>query len=90
MATVTGNRITLSPREMPSRWYNVEADLPFRVPPMMSPSGYPITARELEPLFPKQIIEQELNAKTVPSTFLKKLSRRISSGVRLRCFELRL
>ena len=64
MATVTGNRITLSPREMPSRWYNVEADLPFRVPPMMSPSGYPITARELDPLFPKQIIEQELNAKS--------------------------
>ncbi len=49
---------------MPSRWYNIEADLPFRVPPMMSPSGYPITARELEPLFPKQIIEQELNAKS--------------------------
>jgi pyridoxal-phosphate dependent TrpB-like enzyme len=49
---------------MPSRWYNLEADLPFRVPPMMSPSGYPITARELEPLFPKQIIEQELNAKS--------------------------
>lgn len=64
MSTVTSNRITLSPREMPSRWYNVEADLPFRVPPMMSPSGYPITARELEPLFPKQIIEQELNAKS--------------------------
>jgi tryptophan synthase beta chain len=49
---------------MPSRWYNVEADLPFKVPPMMSPSGYPISARELEPLFPKQIIEQELNAKS--------------------------
>jgi len=64
MSTVTSNRITLSPREMPSRWYNLEADLPFRVPPMMSPSGYPITARELEPLFPKQIIEQELNAKS--------------------------
>ena len=64
MATVTGNRITLSPREMPSRWYNVEADLPFRVPPMMSPSGYPITASELAPLFPRQIIEQELNAKS--------------------------
>lgn len=64
MATITGNRISLSPREMPARWYNVEADLPFRVPPMMSPSGYPITARELEPLFPRQIIEHELNDKT--------------------------
>ncbi len=49
---------------MPSRWYNVEADLPFRVPPMMSPSGFPITAQELAPLFPRQIIEQELNAKS--------------------------
>ena len=64
MATITGNRISLSPREMPGRWYNVEADLPFRVPPMMSPSGYPITAGELEPLFPRQIIEHELNAKS--------------------------
>ena len=64
MATITGNRISLSPREMPGRWYNVEADLPFRVPPMMSPSGYPVTARELEPLFPRQIIEHELNAKS--------------------------
>jgi pyridoxal-phosphate dependent TrpB-like enzyme len=49
---------------MPARWYNVESDLPFRVPPMMSPSGFPITARELGPLFPRQIIEHELNAKS--------------------------
>jgi len=64
MVTITGNRISLTPKEMPARWYNVEADLPFRVPPMMSPSGFPVTARELEPLFPKQIIEHELNVKT--------------------------
>ncbi|MEK9675765.1 MAG: TrpB-like pyridoxal phosphate-dependent enzyme [Chloroflexota bacterium] len=64
MPSVTGNRITLSPRELPGRWYNVEADLPFRVPPMMSPSGYPVTPRELEPFFPKQIIEHELNDTT--------------------------
>ena len=64
MVTITGNRISLTPKEMPARWYNVEADLPFRVPPMTSPTGFPVTARELEPLFPKQIIEHELNFKT--------------------------
>ncbi|MDA1279272.1 MAG: TrpB-like pyridoxal phosphate-dependent enzyme [Chloroflexi bacterium] len=64
MATIAGNRISLTPREMPARWYNLEADLPFRVPPMISPSGYPITARELEPLFPHQIIEHELNGRS--------------------------
>ena len=64
MATITGNRISLSPREMPSRWYNVEADLPFKVPPMMSPSGYPVTRRDLEPLFPRQVIEHELNSES--------------------------
>tara|TARA_Y100001936_G_scaffold253622_1_gene319509 strand:- start:2351 stop:3715 length:1365 start_codon:yes stop_codon:yes gene_type:complete len=73
MASVTGNRITLSPREMPARWYNVEADLPFRVPPMMSPSGFPITSRELEPLFAKQIIEHELNAKSRTFTIPKEV-----------------
>ncbi len=59
MASVSENKVTLSPREMPRSWYNLAADLPFRIPPMMSPSGYPITSRELEPLFPVQIRQQE-------------------------------
>ena len=63
MASISENKITLSPREMPRSWYNLAADLPFRMPPMMSPSGYPITSRELEPLFPLQIRQQELESR---------------------------
>ena len=64
MATVTGNRISLSPRELPSRWYNVAADLPYSLPPMMSRSGYRITRNELLPLFPSGILDQELDQST--------------------------
>ena len=63
MASISENKITLSPREMPRSWYNLAADLPFRIPPMMSPSGYPITSRELEPLFPLRIRQQELESR---------------------------
>jgi len=60
VATTIGNKITLSPRELPGEWYNPRPDLPFELPPMMSPSGYPITARELAPLFAGPAIDQEL------------------------------
>ena len=60
MATAIGSKITLSPRELPGEWYDPRPDLPFELPPMMSPSGYPITAREMEPLFARSAIDQEL------------------------------
>ncbi|MBM3957688.1 MAG: TrpB-like pyridoxal-phosphate dependent enzyme, partial [Gemmatimonadetes bacterium] len=60
MATRVGNRITLSPRELPGEWYDPRPDLPFELPPMMSPSGYPVTATELGPLFSGAAIDQEL------------------------------
>lgn len=64
MATVTGHRITLSPEEAPTAWLNPLADLPVRVPPMMSKSGYPVTKDELAPLFPSPLISQELETAT--------------------------
>ena len=60
MATAIGNKITLSPRELPGEWHNPRVGLPFELPPMMSPSGYPVTERELAPLFAGSAIEQEL------------------------------
>ena len=60
MATAIGNKITLSPRELPGEWCDPRSDLPFELPPMMSPSGYPVTAREVEPLFARSAIDQEL------------------------------
>lgn len=61
MPTVLGHRIMLTSRELPRRWLNPIADLPIKLPPMMSKSGYPVTQRELEPIFPKPLIQQELN-----------------------------
>lgn len=61
MPTVLGHRIMLTSRELPRRWLNPIADLPVKLPPMMSKSGYPVTKRELEPIFPEPLIQQELN-----------------------------
>lgn len=54
----------LSGNEMPRQWLNPIADLPVKLPPMMSKSGFPVTESELEPIFPKPLIEQELNTGT--------------------------
>lgn len=45
---------------IPSAWYNIAADLPEPVPPMLSPATRePITPGDLEALFPEPLIEQE-------------------------------
>ncbi len=62
MPTVLGHRIMLTSRELPRRWLNPIADLPVKLPPMMSKSGYPVTRRELEPIFPAPLIQQELDS----------------------------
>ena len=54
----------LSARELPARWLNPIADIPVNLPPMMSKSGYPVTQHELEPIFPRPLIDQELNTGT--------------------------
>ncbi len=47
---------------MPTGWYNIQADLPSPMPPVLHPgTGQPITATDLEPLFPTQLIEQEIS-----------------------------
>ncbi len=46
--------------EMPTRWYNVVADLPFALPPPLHPgTRQPLDPKELEAIFPKSLIEQE-------------------------------
>jgi tryptophan synthase beta chain len=53
-------RIMLETKELPDKWYNIVPDLEFAVPPPMSPSGFPLGQRELEPLSPHAISDQEL------------------------------
>ncbi|MEB3830061.1 TrpB-like pyridoxal phosphate-dependent enzyme [Phormidium sp. CCY1219] len=52
----------LSEDQMPTAWYNIQADLPKPVPPVLHPGTHqPITPQDLEPLFPAALIEQEVS-----------------------------
>lgn len=53
-------KITLSEEEMPRQWYNIQADLPHPVPPPLDKDGRPITPDLLAPVFPMNLIEQEV------------------------------
>ena len=52
----------LSENDIPKHWYNIAADLPVPLPPPLHPgTGKPLTPAELEPLFAKELIAQELS-----------------------------
>lgn len=52
----------LLPEErLPKAWYNIAADLPEPLAPVLHPeSREPVTADDLAPLFPRAVIEQEM------------------------------
>ncbi|MBW4447976.1 MAG: TrpB-like pyridoxal phosphate-dependent enzyme [Spirirestis rafaelensis WJT71-NPBG6] len=55
-------KYTLTEDQMPDSWYNIQADLPVPMSPVLHPgTGQPITPKDLEPLFPTQLIEQEVS-----------------------------
>ncbi|MCX5777671.1 MAG: TrpB-like pyridoxal phosphate-dependent enzyme [Elusimicrobia bacterium] len=55
-------KIHLTEKEIPEQWYNIQADLPRPLPPMMSPvTKKPATPPELTPLFPEALIMQEVS-----------------------------
>ncbi|WP_017316128.1 TrpB-like pyridoxal phosphate-dependent enzyme [Mastigocladopsis repens] len=55
-------KYTLSENKMPQSWYNIQADLPRPMAPVLHPATYqPITAKDLEPLFAPALIEQEVS-----------------------------
>ncbi|MFH1009415.1 MAG: TrpB-like pyridoxal phosphate-dependent enzyme [Candidatus Latescibacterota bacterium] len=54
-------KILLSEKDMPTQWYNVMADMPFELPPVLHPgTGQPIGPADLAPLFPMELIKQEV------------------------------
>ena len=54
-------RITLPEQDLPTRWYNVQADLPAGLPPVLHPgSMQPIGPADLEPIFATELIQQEM------------------------------
>ena len=52
---------TLDPGEQPTQWYNVVADLPTPPPPPLHPGTHePVGPDDLAPLFPMDLILQEV------------------------------
>jgi tryptophan synthase beta chain len=55
-------RTILTPDEMPKKWYNILPDLPEPLAPPLHPgTKMPITPSDLEPIFPKALIAQEMS-----------------------------
>ena len=55
-------RYVLTEKEIPSAWYNIQADLPEPMPPVLHPgTRQPIGPDDLAPLFPMGLIEQEVS-----------------------------
>lgn len=52
----------LSEDRMPTAWYNIQADLPEPLSPPLHPgTGKPLGPKDLAPLFPMALIEQEVS-----------------------------
>ncbi|HUT01352.1 MAG TPA: TrpB-like pyridoxal phosphate-dependent enzyme [Phycisphaerae bacterium] len=54
-------KIFLNEDEMPRQWYNLAADLPTPLLPPLGPDGNPISPDMLAPVFPMNLIEQEVS-----------------------------
>ena len=56
-------KIILDESEIPTQWYNVMPDLPAPMPPPLHPgTGQPVGPEDLAPLFPMELIRQEVTA----------------------------
>lgn len=56
-------KVYLPKSEMPTAWYNVLPDLPGGLPAALNPStGKPVGPQDLEPIFPMEIIMQEVSS----------------------------
>ncbi|MDR1999045.1 MAG: pyridoxal-phosphate dependent enzyme, partial [Frankiaceae bacterium] len=56
-------KILLDESEMPTQWYNLVPDLPAPPPPYLHPATMgPVAPEDLAPLFPPDLIAQEMSA----------------------------
>jgi tryptophan synthase beta chain len=56
-------KIVLTEKEMPENWYNIVADMPNKpLPPLHPGTKEPIGPEALAPLFPMELIKQEVSA----------------------------
>ncbi len=76
MKTKIPYKIYLEEEEIPTRWYNVRADMKNKPAPLLNPgTGQPFKAEDLEPIFCKELVKQELDNDTrwieIPDEVLK-------------------
>ena len=58
----SATRFLLPESAIPARWYNIQADMPNRAQPPLHPgTGEPIGPDDLAPLFPMELIGQEVS-----------------------------
>ncbi len=56
------NKFLLEEKNMPTHWYNIQADLPVPLPPYLHPgTKQPIGPADLAPLFAMELIKQEVS-----------------------------
>lgn len=69
-------KVFLDESEMPRQWYNIQADLPTPLrPPLHPATGQPIKPEDLAPVFPMNLIEQEVSTERwidIPEPVLEK------------------
>src|SRR4029079_10694468 len=59
---VEQTKFLLAESELPRRWYNIRADLPTAPQPVLHPgTGQPVGPDDLAPLFPMELILQEVS-----------------------------
>ena len=70
-------KILLTEEEMPRQWYNIQADLAHPAPPPVDGAGNPIGPEALAPVFPMNLIEQEVSTQRwidIPEPVLEALT----------------
>lgn len=69
-------KILLPEDRMPSKWYNIVADLPSPMDPVLHPgTGRPVTDQDLAAIFPPSLISQEMSQERwidIPEPVLEK------------------
>jgi tryptophan synthase beta chain len=61
-AAAHNTKYVLDEADLPTQWYNIQADLKTPVPPVLHPgTGQPIGPQDLAPLFPMALITQEVS-----------------------------
>jgi len=79
--------IQINEKEMPFSWYNIQADLPEPLPPVLHPgTGKPVTPGDLAPLFSMELIKQEVSTESpnYDGNLGRKMHSKPKSGYKIR------